>query len=343
MSGRIAFEDDEDHLVNGVLRLLALDRDDLDRWIELSSAASGDDVVARLAAGWAQLRPAPALPGDADPEGPVGPGPGGRSGHLWQAVIAETPSVGFARDDTGWAWLVQWDGAQWSWLNEPPVYEEDYFEGGRDAGGYTGFREQAGWRMEKAHRQVRELTDATGLTGGRVLDVGSGYGYFRVALRESGFEDEGLEVSEHGRTVAREAFGQETYGGFLEDHWEGWGERYDAVTGFDLIEHVEDPVDFLGKVRSILRPGGFVGLKTPNIDAPEAEIFGPHYHSLKREHLVLFSGASLTEAAAAAGLKPVRVDTVSHLLRGFVGDDGCRAWEDEGRGADLVAWYRRPA
>jgi len=96
-------------------------------------------------------------------------------------------------------------------------------------------------------------------------------------------------------------------------------------------------------VHHILRPGGSVGLKTPNVDAPEAEVFGPHYHSLKREHLVLFTPQSLTEAAAEAGLEPVDVATVSHLLRGFVGADTCAQWERAGRGADIVAWYRRPA
>lgn len=341
MTDPIAFHDDEDHLVNGVLRLLALDRSELERWITLSSEHDGD-LLSRLAAGWSELRPAPPPPAGADLAGPVGPGPGGRTGALWHGAIAETPAVGFASNADGWAWLVAWDGAQWSWVDDPPVYEEEYFEGERGAGGYSAYRDEAGWRLEKARRQVQELRNATTLTAGRVLDVGSGYGYFRVALREAGFDDEGLEVSLHARTVGREAFGQETHAGFLEDHWDSWSERFDVVTGFDLIEHVSDPVAFLTKVRDVVRPGGFIGLKTPNVDAPEALVFGPSYHSLKREHLVLFSPASLTEAAGAAGLEPVDVTTVSHLLRGFAGDDGCRAWEAEGRGADIVAWYRRP-
>jgi len=162
-----------------------------------------------------------------------------------------------------------------------------------------------------------------------------------VALEEAGFEHEGLEVSGHARLVAREAFGQQTHGGLLEDHDGEWPERFDAVTGFDLIEHVADPEDFLRTVRGILRPGGVVGLKTPNIDAPEADVFGPHYHSLKREHLVLFSPESLTATAQAAGFETLAVSTVSHLLQGFVGRERCAEWAREGRGADVVAWYRR--
>lgn len=340
MSDRLPFDDDRDHLANGVLRLLALDEDQLERWCALAGRQNGP-TVERLAAGWRELRPAP--PTTVDASHAVSPGPGGCEGVLWHSAIAETPSVGFARSRDGrLAWLVQHDGDRWSWVTEPPAYEEQYFEGDRAAGGYGAYREEATWRLEKAARQVRELHAATGIAAGRVLDIGSGYGYFRVALEEAGYEHEGLEISEHGRAVAHELYGQHTHAGVLDDRWQSWPSRFDAVTAFDLIEHLSDPVDFLAKVRHVLRPGGCIGLKTPNIDAPEADVLGPHYHSLKREHLVLFSPESLTAAATAAGLELVETTTISHLLRGFVGRETCAEWERQGRGADIVAWYRRP-
>ena len=340
MSSAIEFHDDEDHLVNGVLRLLDLDRDELERWRELSEAHEGT-LLERLAVGWRELRPPPVPPEGSAAAG-VDTGPAGEHGTLWHPALAESPDFGFARSDDGkLAWLVRFDGEQWTRESEPPEYEEGYFEGGREEGGYGGYREEAGWRLEKSARQVREMREATGLASGRVLDIGSGYGYFRVALGEAGFEHAGLEVSAHGRAVAAEAFGQETYGGLLSEHVDDWTGGFDALTAFDLIEHVADPVGFLREAGRVLRRGGFLGLKTPNVDAPEAQVFGPHYHSLKREHLVLFTPGSLAATAATAGFEPVEVSTVSHLLRGFAGDEQCRAWEREGRGADVVAWFRR--
>jgi hypothetical protein len=97
------------------------------------------------------------------------------------------------------------------------------------------------------------------------------------------------------------------------------------------------------QVASCLRPGGVVGLKTPNLNCPEAEVFGPHYHSLKREHLLYFTPKSLSAVAAEARLEPAHVSTVSHLLTGFVGEERIAAWERAGRGADIVAWYRKAA
>lgn len=342
MTAPLEFDDDHDHVVNAVLRLLGLDEEELERWRALTGEYEGD-ALARLARAWSALRPPPRPPGAVNSSAPVEPGPGGRPGVLWQPAIPETPEFGFARSsDRRLAWLVRYEGERWSRVSEPPLYEEAYFEGDRESGGYGAYRAEAGWRLEKAARQVREMRSATGLKSGLVLDIGSGYGYFRAALEDAGYAHEGLEVSAHGRAQAREVFGQETHAALLEDCRESWPERFDAVTGFDLIEHLPDPALFLSSVHHILRPGGCLGLKTPNVDSPEAELFGPYYHSLKREHLVLFSPASLTACVAEAGFEPISLSTVSHLLRGFVGRETCDAWEREGRGADIVAWYRRP-
>jgi len=337
--GAIRYEDISDHFENGLLRLMNLSRDEFLRWLEFASARTGEEagVLERLRDGWERLRPVPAAPR----LGTVDDGPEGRTGQVWQAAIAETPTHGVAvSGGREHGWLVRWDGARFVRETSPPAYEEGYFEGDkREAGGYGGYAEQAAWRREKSARQVRELREHGGLDLGRVLDIGSGYGYFRMALADAGYEHDGLEVSSFAREAASHA-GLATYAGELEDHWRGWGGRYDAVTLFDVIEHVSEPASLLTQIAFVLRPGGVVGIKTPNLNCPEAELFGAHYHSLKREHLTFFSASSLTATAAVAGLRPQHVTTVSHLLAGFVGTAQTRAWERELRGADLVAWYR---
>jgi 2-polyprenyl-3-methyl-5-hydroxy-6-metoxy-1,4-benzoquinol methylase len=340
--GRLEYRDSQDHFENGLLRLMNLDRQAFDRWLELAERSEAVDVLDRLRDGWQQLRPAPPR---APSAGPLARGPRGLTGRIWHASIAESPSHGVAvSDDAAHGWLVRWNGSEFVRECDPPTYEEEYFEGDKlRAGGYGDYTAQAGWRLDKSARQVREMRERTGLLSGRVLDIGSGYGFFRVALGEAGYDHDGLEVSGFARSVASASYGLSTHADTLDEHWQDWGSRYDAVTLFDLIEHLEDPVRFLEQVAHVLRPGGVVGVKTPNIDCPEADLFGAHYHSLKREHLAYFSVTSLTAAAAAAGLEPVHVTTSSHLLVGFVGVEETRRWEQSDRGADIVAWYRRPA
>jgi 2-polyprenyl-3-methyl-5-hydroxy-6-metoxy-1,4-benzoquinol methylase len=336
----LRYSDTADHFENALLRLMNLRQKEFDRWLELSSRSAATGLLERLRDGWIQLRPPPPSPPWSIP--PVSLGVDGLDGSVRYPAIAEAPSHGVAvADGTPHGWLVRWDGERYVRELEPPSYEEEYFEGDkRQAGGYGDYIAQAGWRREKSARQVQEMRDRAGITSGRVLDIGSGYGYFRIALGEAGFDHDGLEVSRHARLVASQEYGLSTYAGTLEDFWRRWDSRYDAVTLFDLIEHLSDPGRFLGQVARILRPGGVLGIKTPNINCAEAEVFGAHYHSLKREHLVYFSPESLTAAAAAAGFEPLNVATSSHLLVGFVGREQTHAWEQELWGADLVAWYR---
>jgi 2-polyprenyl-3-methyl-5-hydroxy-6-metoxy-1,4-benzoquinol methylase len=341
--GAIGYEDSLDHFENGLLRLMHLDREAFVRWLDLAERSGETDLLPQLRAGWRALRPLrqPAgVPGD----GPVDPGPGGTPGRVWLPTIFETPEYGVGlSDEEQLAWLVRWDGERFARESEPPEYEEEYFEGDQlNAGGYGAYTEQAAWRLEKAHRQVREMREATGTSEGPVLDLGCGYGYFRVGLEEARFEHEGLEISEFARRVAKESYGFDTHAGVLEDHWENWTGRFQAITLFDVIEHVPDGVDFLTKLAHCLAPGGVAGIKTPNIECTEAEVFGSHYHSLKREHLLFFSPRSLTAAAERAGLELVEMTTPSHLLRGFVGDATIEEWQRAHRGADLAAWYRKP-
>jgi SAM-dependent methyltransferase len=341
-SGALTYADSADHFENALLRLLNLDRADFEHWLALADERPGT-VLERLRDGFAALRPLPE-PAVEVARSAVGPGPDGVAGRVWHPAIAESPEYGTALSEDGsLGWLVRHDGRAFVRVTDPPVYEEDYFEGDKlSAGGYGDYAEQAGWRLEKSARQVREMLAATGLEHGRVLDIGSGYGYFRQALALAGFEHDGLEISAHARAVARESYGFDTFGGTLDDHWRGWADRYDGVVLFDLIEHVEDAESFVRQVTSCLRPGGVVGIKTPNADCPEAEVFGPHYHSLKREHLYFFTPDSLGAVAARAGLEPAEVATTSHLLVGFVGPSVVQGWEREGRGADIVAWFHRP-
>jgi 2-polyprenyl-3-methyl-5-hydroxy-6-metoxy-1,4-benzoquinol methylase len=342
--GGLRYADTREHFENGLLRLMGLSCEEFRRWLAEATRSERPGVLEQLKEGWAALRPPPATPG-AWASNPVEPGPDGLEGRVWHAAIAETPSHGVAVGDAArHGWLVRREGERFVRETAPPPYEEAYFEGDRRrAGGYGEYTAQAPWRLQKAARQVRELRARTGVRAGRVLDVGSGYGFFRVALGAAGYEHDGLEVSRFARHVAHEQYGLATYAGTLEEHWEAWEGRYDAVTLFDLVEHVVDPGRTLAQIAHVVRPGGVLAVKTPNLECPEAEVFGPHYHSLKREHLHFFSAGSLTAAARAAGFEPVHVETPSHLLVGFVGADQTRAWERELRGADLVAWFRRVA
>ena len=241
--------------------------------------------------------------------------------------------------------LVRIDGGVY--LPAPPTqYDESYFEGDHAGVGYGNYREQASWRLEKAARLVRqiqgigkyvgkELAEGSGL-----LDVGSGYGYFRKAAADSGWFTDGVEISRHAAAVALQDFSLNTFVGSLGDFVREHPRPYDVITLFDTIEHVQEPVALLRLVSDLLVSGGLCVIRTPNLLALEADIFRSYYHSLKAEHLQYFSPNSLCRALDGAGLEPVFLTSESHLLRGFFGTDLNR-FACVLKGSDLFAVARK--
>ena len=78
-------------------------------------------------------------------------------------------------------------------------------------------------------------------------------------------------------------------------------DQFDVVTAIDVIEHVEDPVEFAMCLRTITKPGGFVFLSTPDTGSLTARLMGRHWHHYNRYHLSLFNMSTLGRLAEAAG------------------------------------------
>jgi SAM-dependent methyltransferase len=161
---------------------------------------------------------------------------------------------------------------------------------------------------------------------GRVLDVGCGTGLFLAVARRRGWQpfgvDESLEATRHARTH----FGLDVwvgeFGSFAEN-----GERFDLVTGWDVIEHARDPVDLLRSARRCLAPDGLVSLSTPNQRSILELIAGPLYRlsggrikaPLEKyyieQHFLYFTPDTFRSCLERAGLAIAQLDLESTDLR----------------------------
>src|SRR5262249_39926488 len=82
--------------------------------------------------------------------------------------------------------------------------------------------------------------------------------------------------------------------------------QFDAVTLWDVLEHVPDPCGFLARCRVLLRPEGRLFLNVPDLGSLEARILGARWPLLLPEHLNYFTRDSLRRVACRAGLTLVR-------------------------------------
>lgn len=145
---------------------------------------------------------------------------------------------------------------------------------------------------------------------GSVLDVGCLQGDFLVSI---GSEHTlyGLEMH-RGAAEAAAKRGVAIVGNDFYE-LESLEAKYDWVVAFDVIEHSDDPREFLRQLASKCTPGGHVIISTGNIEAPSWRLMGSRYwYCTIAEHLAFISPAWCESVAAHCGLRLVRHSEFSH-------------------------------
>jgi SAM-dependent methyltransferase len=98
---------------------------------------------------------------------------------------------------------------------------------------------------------------------GRLLDVGTGFGFFLQEMKNRGWEVEGIEISQKAVDYGRKVLNLSLHPGPLEKI--GFPENhFDVVTSFYVIEHLLNPMGFLKECHRILKPGGLLLLRYPH-------------------------------------------------------------------------------
>src|ERR1700674_732805 len=123
-------------------------------------------------------------------------------------------------------------------------------------------------------RQVLRQIDAKfgPLIGKEVLDYGCGTGSLCNVAIEYGARPLGVEADPNARQAIRRAALFPAYEN-LEDLRDARGEtRFDFIFLWEVIEHLREPWRELGKLRKLLRPGGWIVISTPNVSGLKARL-----------------------------------------------------------------------
>lgn len=135
------------------------------------------------------------------------------------------------------------------------IYDTYHQRNGKDEGDWEVM-------MKDNFREVSAMLAKKFPSGGRLLDIGCGYGHLLRIMEGLYWRAEGIDPSRHtadqarkaGRTVRHTTIDE----AMLPDC------TYEAVTMFYVLEHVTDPLKTLRKVFSLLVSGGTVVIRIPH-------------------------------------------------------------------------------
>jgi len=115
-------------------------------------------------------------------------------------------------------------------------------------------------QLEKAANFSQQEVDSK-----KILDIGSALGTFLKIAHDRGWEVKGVELSEFGVQHTRTRYGFEVHHGDVTTS-NFPAQSFDAITMWDVIEHVEEPVANLEKVIELLKPNGLLLLTSDSYD-----------------------------------------------------------------------------
>jgi cyclopropane fatty-acyl-phospholipid synthase-like methyltransferase len=149
-----------------------------------------------------------------------------------------------------------------------------------------------------------------------VLELGCGNGLFLRFLQAIGVEDfEGVDgdarvMQEMPPEIARRVSIAEFDSYFARPKAE---RCFDRIVMFDVLEHfsVEEAVQLLKNVASLLKSDGCVVIRIPNVSSP----FGLAMQFNDVTHRAAYTPGSLRQVASAAGLVPVAFRRQTHSSR----------------------------
>lgn len=152
-------------------------------------------------------------------------------------------------------------------------------------------RQRPGYFLDAWHTVIlSRLTQAGMNHSSKILDFGCGSGLFLEFLKRNGYTNTAGFDPFIDRYKSREPLSQ----------------KYDAILTMDVIEHELNPNDHVGRLATLLKPGGLLCIETPNAEGIDLDNPEEFIHSLHLPyHVHILSKRALIDLCAFQGLAKV--------------------------------------
>ena len=147
----------------------------------------------------------------------------------------------------------------------PKLYENEVFEGYIEM--HVGTRKMPEWQKIFTKNFIDKKRT--------LLDVGCGNGIFIKEMEKIGFNVYGIDFDGKSIEIAKEKYGLlNTYNMSIESFAifaEKNNLKFDTITFFEVLEHQDDPTNFIKAAKKLLKPGGYIAGSVPDRKRPFVE------------------------------------------------------------------------
>ncbi len=138
----------------------------------------------------------------------------------------------------------------------------------------------------------------------RILDLGSSWGFFLAAAKELGWAAYGLEPLATRAVYARAAFGLDITTDTLRPNTFP-PDFFDAVTSFQVFEHLPYPRENIRDLHTMLRRDGVVLIDVPNIATWTLRVMKSRHRHFAQDYINFFSVETLGALLENNGFKVI--------------------------------------
>lgn len=143
------------------------------------------------------------------------------------------------------------------------------------------------------------IEKSSGNRPGKLLDIGCGAGHFLHAMKETGWNVQGVDASEKAKKLVRNTFNLDIKS---PPDWLNSDEKYDVITCWHSLEHIHEPWVYLDNIRTHLNPDGVLVVASPNYNSTDAKRYGPGWAAYDTpRHLYHFTTESMKKIASSCG------------------------------------------
>ncbi len=144
----------------------------------------------------------------------------------------------------------------------------------------------------------------------KILEIGSGYGFFLDSMNKKGYDVIGIEISKIRRNYAKRISKSNVLDVDITEQVPEIG-KFDSVVIFHVLEYIADPIHFLKNVSKLLKNNGKLLIKIPNVDDLSLKYHESYRNWFwQRAHANYFSPKVLKLVLKKAGFTKIKISGI---------------------------------